>query len=76
LQVQPTDHRVTHGPCWWSVVRICNPCRLNPKNHFTCRPTAEPTDYRSGHGPWSVSMDQTPFLAPTHDCRLTSTDHQ
>ncbi|WMV25180.1 hypothetical protein MTR67_018565, partial [Solanum verrucosum] len=48
----PTDRRVTHGLCWWSMVHICNSPRTQPLNSSKGRPTAGPMDRRLDHGPW------------------------
>ncbi|WMV42102.1 hypothetical protein MTR67_035487 [Solanum verrucosum] len=57
-----TDRMVTHDQCWWSVVRICNLTQTQPRKYSKCRPTTRPTNLRSGHGPWFVSVDRPPIF--------------
>ncbi|WMV29579.1 hypothetical protein MTR67_022964 [Solanum verrucosum] len=46
-QLPPTDRRVTHGLCWWSMVRICNLPQKPPENLSKGQPTPGPKDRRS-----------------------------
>ncbi|WMV37019.1 hypothetical protein MTR67_030404, partial [Solanum verrucosum] len=56
----PTDHRVTQAHASGPWMATCDPSRETPRNLSKCRPTVRPTDRRSGHGPWSTFVDQTP----------------
>uniref|UniRef100_M1DVR7 Uncharacterized protein n=1 Tax=Solanum tuberosum TaxID=4113 RepID=M1DVR7_SOLTU len=71
------DRRVTQACAGGSWMATCDPSRETPRNFSKCRSTAGPTDRRSGHRPWSMSVDQTPnYSLPVAKRRLTSTDHQ
>ncbi|WMV32578.1 hypothetical protein MTR67_025963 [Solanum verrucosum] len=66
LRSPSTDRRSDHGPCWWSVVRHCNPSPSQLRKLVKSRLTDRPTVRRSDHGPWSVSVDQD-LLYPASD---------
>ncbi|WMV45445.1 hypothetical protein MTR67_038830 [Solanum verrucosum] len=68
LQVQPTDRRSDHGPCWWSVVHHCNPSpELSHKKMAMSQLTDRPMVRRSDHGPcpWIKTFFSQPLTRTT-----------
>ncbi|WMV41285.1 hypothetical protein MTR67_034670 [Solanum verrucosum] len=64
-----TDRRSDHGPCWWSVVRHCNPSpAISEKIWLSLDPRTDPrsVDQTTVCGLWSVSMDED-LLYPASD---------
>ncbi|WMV46059.1 hypothetical protein MTR67_039444 [Solanum verrucosum] len=65
-----TDRRSDHGPCWWSVVRHCNPSPASSENWLSLDPRTDPRSVDQT----TVRGSRTPLPIFSPELRLTSTD--
>ncbi|WMV57869.1 hypothetical protein MTR67_051254 [Solanum verrucosum] len=72
LRSPSTDRRSDHGPCWWSVVRHCNPSPASSeKNWLRLDPRTDPrsVDQTTVRGlcPWIKTSFTQPLTRTTVD---------
>ncbi|WMV13848.1 hypothetical protein MTR67_007233 [Solanum verrucosum] len=78
LRSPSTDRRSDHGPCWWTVVRHCNPSPASSENWLSLDSRTDPrsVDQTTVRGlcPWIKTSFTQPLTGTTVDQHRPSFD--